>query len=354
VVAVGGPVEARRFRWRWALHLIGPAILVALFLRVDVAATFAALRRCDLRLVAAALVLLPPLLLLRNHRWVLLLHGQGVPVSFREALPVYAFSVVAGAVTPGRVGEFVKVFFVRGRSNSMGAALLSVFLDRLLDVLVLAVAGVAALAGFSGASTGPLLALSIALAGAAVGVVAVSAGAGSRDFLARLLEHVIPGATGAHAGRVYRDFGAALAALPPRWWVIPGAETLAAWLLNWLAIQLMAFALGLSITFVQVAAVSAVTALLVLLPISILGVGTRDAAMVVLLGRIGVSAPAALALSALTLLLLLAWTALCAPSLLTAAATFRSRRPVLDAASHDESTAEALPSESEAPHAGGQ
>ena len=77
--------------------------------------------------------------------------------------------------------------------------------------------------------------------------------------------------------------------------------TVVFWLVQFYAIYLCGLALALDISFVYLSACAAVGMVLSLLPITVAGVGTRDAVYILLLGQIGIARQQSLALSGLVL-----------------------------------------------------
>jgi uncharacterized membrane protein YbhN (UPF0104 family) len=94
--------------------------------------------------VSTAAILALPMALLKGARWKSLLNGQGIEITFREGTSSYSRAMVMAAVTPGRVGDFVKVFPLLEKGCGLGAAVAYNVIDRLLDV------GFVLLTGYAG------------------------------------------------------------------------------------------------------------------------------------------------------------------------------------------------------------
>ncbi len=306
---------------RWMPRFIGPLVLVAILLTLDVGDVAVALRRVDLMALAGACLAVLPTVPFRSSRWRMLVEAGGAELGGMEALHAYAFSIVAGAATPGRLGELVKVGHLRNRGVPASTALLSVSLDRLFDVVFLIVVGAGAVVAVSGLRSPWLIA-------AASGGAALSCGAviaivlserGSAVPLA-ILTRLVPARWSQRVARLLESTAAQAKKLPRRTLTMCGVLTALTWLATYFAVYLCAVGLRLDVPFLDVCGVTAVSSLVTFLPISILGLGTRDAALIALLAPYGVAASDAVALSALYLGITL-WVVLaCAYSLLTPAA----------------------------------
>jgi uncharacterized membrane protein YbhN (UPF0104 family) len=202
----------------------------------------------------------------------------------------------------------MKLFHLRERGIPVGRGLASVLLDRLLDVamlLVMAAAGIAMLGdipdGVVGAAAAVFFVGGVWLARAFLcGTPAV--------IIGRVLAPVTPGGVRRRVAALQTDLCQALGELPSR--AVAGGIllTVLAWGVNYLANYQMAQALGLPLSFLEVAGLSAVASLVVLVPVSIAGVGTREAAMVWVGVLYGLDEPQAIALSTMFLAFIL-WNA---------------------------------------------
>jgi len=289
---------------RWLPRALGPLLLAILLWRADRAAIAAALARVQWGWLLAALALNPPVLLLRAWRWRLLLGGFAARLTYWEGAKIYALSVFAGAFTPGQAGELAKAWLVKRHRIPLGAALFSAVADRMLGLAFVALCAI----GFclflldEAWRLGALAVLAIGAAGALVGWrvgPAVAQWLRRWNRAARLLERV----------RGWLRHGGALTS---RAWFPAAALTAVSWLLNWAGVYLAAQSLGLPISFAYLSGTMAFCALLGVLPISVMGLGTRDAALIFFLAPLGILAADALALSALILLLRLIYVGLCA------------------------------------------
>ncbi len=64
------------------------------------------------------------------------MRDQGVQISLFETFYVYLWGFYFGSVTPGRIGEASKAIYVQDRFDTLGRAFVSVFVDRAYDVAI--------------------------------------------------------------------------------------------------------------------------------------------------------------------------------------------------------------------------
>jgi uncharacterized protein (TIRG00374 family) len=286
----------------WLLRLVGVLLLLYLLAKVDLNALFAIWAGARKTYLLAAVILAYLMMLFKVERWRVLLKAQEIPFSLKDANSAYFSAYYAGVVTPGRAGEFLKLLHLRQKTGaSLGAGIVSVLLDRLLDVIVLVVL----------ASLGVVLIPQFAVLGGlgawAAGIVLLSTVAfiflrsePCQRWITRLASAMIARFGTSQVHDQLTDFRRGLQKAGE-----PGimAPVLALTLASWVALLLACFALvlslGISVSFWYAAFAMAAAGLVSLLPFSIAGIGVRDTALVAIFGLVGVSEHASLAYSLL-------------------------------------------------------
>ena len=293
-------------RWLWPLA-IGPAVLGLILLSIDRAALMTSLEQTRPGLLILGCVAVLPTVALRALRWKLLLGRLAARARIGEIVRIYAESIFVGSVTPARVGELVRVSRVPELAGDpdvgYGGGLASVLLDRLCDLALLVLLGVLGLVALFPAAA----AASAAWLGAAAATLALLVGLGwlassSRfaDLRARAIGW-LPGRAAARVSGLAREFGEAVRDVRAGTLALALALTLLAWVVGFYGNYLVSESLGLGMGYLEILGISAICSLVSLLPISILGAGTRDAALIVLLAPYGKSASEAVAFSVLLL-----------------------------------------------------
>ncbi len=102
-------MKFRRFGKLPLWRLIGPVIVIAAIWWAGPAKVWAVLSNADIRLVGAVITLLIPMVVIKAIRWRILLRCYDIELSFRDSVSMYATGIVFSAVTPGRVGDMVKI-----------------------------------------------------------------------------------------------------------------------------------------------------------------------------------------------------------------------------------------------------
>ena len=294
-------------------YLFGVAILLFILSRINIVETFKIIVGANLFYVLGAVLLIPCTIALESLRWHYMLRKLGITYPFPEVFTMYCSSVYLGTITPARVGEFVRVSFLKG--ENIGKSFFTVFLDRASDVLFLIGAGYLGMFLFASFLTEQIFWLSIVFV---AGVLLVAFAMLRKDFvkfgLSLVFHRIVPQKFKADVKTSFYDFYLSFFVfIKPQPVIVCFFLTLASWFVYYLNVFLLSKALGISISFFQLATIISIASLLSILPISISGIGTRDAAFVFFFVLLGIKSEFAIALSTLVLLMMLVTALFCFP-----------------------------------------
>ena len=283
------------------LRLIGLALLLLLLWQIDVRRLVAVLTQVAPLSLGVAVFLNIPQVSMKAFRWRSLLRAQQTWYGILPATLSYFGSIFIGLLTPGRLGEFVKAVHVNQDCDvPIGQAFSSVLADRLFDLYALLVVGGLALLSLTAwHETNSVLGLALLALVFTLPLAALL----HEGVFARIRT------LGSHLGRPGRwlfasqswllELRQGLQQLSLSWLLAAASLTVLAYAIFFSQCYLLALALKMRIGFLQVSFAVALGSLVTLLPISISGLGTREAAIVAYLGAVGVSNEAALAFSLL-------------------------------------------------------
>ncbi|MDP6943018.1 MAG: lysylphosphatidylglycerol synthase transmembrane domain-containing protein, partial [Myxococcota bacterium] len=239
---------------------------------------------------------------IKAWRWQQLLAAQGIDVPYRRACHWYCAGLFLGGVSPGRLGELVKVGFIRDLGHPMGRALFSSVLDRLFDLMVLPVVAIVGMALYGTVFADEMFIGLLALGAiAVVGLVTWWAGDRVMRLVAVPVRALMPPAMREEASLTVEDFLRDFRALRLGDWVRHGVVTALCWVLYGAAAVLLARGIGLAVAPVWIGVAVLAAALAGLIPITVSGIGTRDAVLAGFFARVGIGTAPAIALSTLLL-----------------------------------------------------
>lgn len=271
---------------RLLVRLTGPALLVVVIWKLDRGELWSATRNASWTLLGLAVLLNLPVVHAKVTRWRGLLGARGFEYPLTKSYGAVLSSLYLGMLTPGRIGDALRIQYVhRDLGVPYAEGLAVTLMDRFCDLYVLA-----AVAAFGAAHFGSALRGDVVLATWIAVLIAVLAPAlllarGPADLAARFVKRF--------AERWHASLDAvlrALRALVGRSAVVALALTVLALAGNYLQGWLVAQAIGVELTYLDVAGLLAATTLLSLLPVSISGIGVRELFLALVFPALGYGA----------------------------------------------------------------
>jgi uncharacterized protein (TIRG00374 family) len=125
------------------IKAIGLILLLVIIASVDMGQVMHHLRTCDYRYLIPVILMIIPQVGLRAYRWQRLMAQQGIQCSLRYAFTFYFAAIYIGLMTPGRMGELAKCYFLKqnaiaGISQSLPSDLARMFHESVRNVFQIA------------------------------------------------------------------------------------------------------------------------------------------------------------------------------------------------------------------------
>lgn len=288
-------------RWTAYLRYMGLFIFVAVVITVGPEKAWQSLQSARPELILAAMILNFPHVALKALRWRILTMRAGIHIDFPTSVKAYFSSLLLGAITPARVGEFVRVAYAMDRSAaSLATAFPPAILDRVFDLCLIMVLGVLGLARFSVLSpdAGVYL-LIIFLAGLCFPYLISRRFVG--DFIVALLGRI---RFGGHISPFLEEIQRQLADLDLVLALKGLGLTILAYSIFFIQCHICALSVGINMAFMDLVLLMSATNLVLLAPVTISGVGVREIFLVATMASLGVSGPDALAFSLIIFIVL--------------------------------------------------
>jgi hypothetical protein len=264
----------------------------------DTSAVWEQLRKADGLVIAASIgaIWLAQAISSLRLQWILRAEGAAVPFGF--LFGTYMIGMFANALLPTSIGgDIVKTYDIYRRTKDLSVSITSVFIERFSGLLVLLVLSWVGIGAFWGGWSSAFFWVWIASSGAACAIVMVIC---KREFIERVLFLIEKGAL-AKPVRLARECLKILVTYKNRKFLVARLIIISipVQFLSILVYGMIAISLGLEIPFVYFLFGVPLIIILSLLPISLGGLGVREAAGVTVFCLAGVSAEGALSLSLL-------------------------------------------------------
>ena len=285
------------------MKLVGLALFAVIISRIDFRELSQVFRNISLPGLILAAVLVLPQILIKAYRWNYIKKLQGINYHLKDSFLMYGAGLYLGLVTPGRIGDFLKVMFLRNDGHPFGKSLLSVFLDRILDLVFLLLIGYIGMVSFFTLFREEVYVLSGILG---AGVILLGIIFLKKHWWRALVQRIVAMLSKRYkekAGITVDEFYQELRSFTVEGWVVISVLTIITWSIYFLQIFILAQSLHIGIGFISMAIFASIADVISILPLSISGIGTRDITLIVLFERVGIHKEAALAISLLMLFL---------------------------------------------------
>src|SRR3989344_6656094 len=134
------------------LPLIGIIIFAVIVFFIGPSNIFNSLIQANPFYLALSFALIPFIVLFQVYKWKVLLKSQNIDIGISKLTKIYLIGFFYGAITPGKLGSFIRISYLSKASNiSTGKAASSVITDRITDffsVFLIAVYGAVLAASF--------------------------------------------------------------------------------------------------------------------------------------------------------------------------------------------------------------
>jgi uncharacterized protein (TIRG00374 family) len=284
------------------LPILGLALFVYIVGRTGLDNITGVIRDADARVLPLAPVLVMAIILVRGIRWRILMRVVDIDYSLWRSAKVWTIGFFAASVTPAKAGDTLRAFYVReDTGRTFGEAFLTVFIDRLWDLMFVLALGVLSVLIFSRIymeipSSWIVLAASVVIA---VCVYLATQRALMRRLLKPMFDVLVPqkykedfslnfNTFYDSLGLYRRDRGTMVAAF---------LLTVLVWALVFLLAYYVAVLFGIEVDLKYVVLIMPIVTLVELIPISVSGLGTRDATVIYFFSVVGVSSAAAVGFS---------------------------------------------------------
>ncbi|MCD4759325.1 flippase-like domain-containing protein [archaeon] len=284
------------------LRIIGIIIFAYILSKVELQEVSSILKQIDLTYFLIGLLFFVPAILIKAYRWQRILHLQKIRIKIRKLISPYIGTFGLGIITPFKVGELARIAFLKNKKIPLATSAFGVLMDRLLDIILFTTIGIISMIYLFSYFKEYLLTLLIILLGLILVTILIvsKSKAASNIILSMFLPKGIIKKTQLTIKELWKEFRR----IDLIFFIEVIAITALSWILANLEIYLFAFALGINLTLWQIIILVSISSIANLLPITISGIGTRDATFIFIFAIFGLTSEQAVALS---LLILIAW-----------------------------------------------
>lgn len=290
---------------RWVLRLIGIGVFILILTRIDWVEISKVIKDIDLLWVVGSLFLQAVALLVTTWRWQLIMEHLDIRVSYGCSMIHQLIGTGMAMITPGQMGEFIKVVYHRGMRFPAPESALSIIIDRFYDFGLLCLFGFLAVAVFFGVQLQHIvLIIAIVILVILATFLYLRDRENSAHRLAFILTRASPKPYQEMIQRNIERLVRRVTSMKLKLILVCLLLSFLNYSLLTLKVYLLALSVHIQVDFWFYASAVPLFRLVGLLPISVSGIGTRDALIIYVLSSVGVPPESSLILSLLSLVTL--------------------------------------------------
>ncbi len=283
------------------LPLIGVALFLVVFSRLDFGLLLSAFGRIDYRLFALSAAFTVPAVVIKAYKWTLIVKSYGIKYPLGAATGAFLAGFFVGSVTPGRIGDLCRALYLRKDAGvSMGRSLTTVIVDRVIDIgalFFISMAGLLFVVTMAEGTVQVFLAVGAAFAAFAAAVFVALRKRLMVAMLRPLFSRFAPQRYRQTLSAVFHDFYGGMGQMDPRKLSASVALSFAGWAIVIMQYYILTQSAGLGIPVAFLFGAIPVVMILDALPISFSGIGTREASLVFFFSLAGAPAESAFLVS---------------------------------------------------------
>ena len=286
--------------------IIGILLFIFILSRLDITSLVSVFLHINPVILLCALFVNGIAVVIKSLKWMMIVSTLKKKVSLGTSIKAFLIGFSFSVLTPAKLGDFIRAFYIRDEECSLAKALSSVVTDRLIDIVMLFSFAFMGILVFSFVFHIQILSLSlfVVLAAAIASAVYIITNKNLLSGLLRPFFNVfIPQHHKKTISEYYHEFflGLSIFYHDKKTFILVIIVAILSWLPPFLYAYLLALSIGINLDLTFFILVIPIISLLDLLPISISGIGTRDAALIFLFGLENIPPETAVAFSLLYL-----------------------------------------------------
>lgn len=269
------------------LRFTGIIFFLLIIYKYDLNIIFSNLKETILFFFAIFLLLEIPVVLLKGYKSKYLVESFGGQISLLDSTKIWLMGFYLGSLTPGKVGDFSRTLFLSDNAKvNNGTSFFCVFIERILDLLSLALLGLFSLFILFGDEYSSSLGFPLFILLMLLVLCSFAFLNSTLNYqISRIFFRIIPFSLKSSLRNFYKDFQDTVKRVvgKKREIAIFFLLTILCYSLIFFQIFVLSLSLGFNITFLNYFFIVPLIIIVEALPISIIGIGVRDWTLILIL-----------------------------------------------------------------------
>lgn len=269
------------------LHLLGLLLFLYILHKIDLHAALNGIRNFNPIFLIFYVICFTIMIILKSARWRVLLNSQLVNLSLTKVLKINIVANFWGTITLGRIGEIIKLDFLLKENQPLIKSMVSIFFDRIYDIITLLIFSIIGIIYFLNIFLNELTGvIYIIFSTIIIITIILLLRTGISNLLRKLLKKGFSESKYQTIENSWNEFTVEFSKIKfDTMWKMTFLS-IAAYLFFFLTTYIIALGFNVHIPFIYLSLCIAISSIVSLFPISISGIGTREAIFIFLLNKI--------------------------------------------------------------------
>ncbi len=286
------------FKNKWLLRVIGVALFIFILCKINLRETLSVLSGINIYYFLIVICIMTLGSIIKPYRWKYILKISEINYPFWKTFKLYFIGLFLGIITPGRVGEAGKIFYLKKDNHPTSKSMISIFIDRLADLIYLIVFGYLGLFLFFNLFKKLIWALTILIFICLVLICLTIKIKSIKAPFKRIIIFLIPEKYKEKSNNYISELIKIINQYKPKDYLIIFGLTILCWIPAYISLYFLVKSVGLyNVSFLYLVISMTIASLITLLPITISGLGTREAALLLLFSPLGIASEKVIAFS---------------------------------------------------------
>jgi len=284
-------------------YLIGIFLFIIILFKIDIREFLMNIKNINIFYILFALLFSFPIIIAKSYCWNYIKKKQKIYYSQKDSFLMYGVGLYIGGVTPGRVGEASRVIYLTKDGYSLGKSLVSLILDRLSDFIFLIIFLFFGLIFYFNLINREFLIYLLIIISLIISFFVLLKLKLIKLFLKKIFYFLIPKKHKKSLKINFQDFIKDIKIYNFKDYLIILLITSLSWFFYYIQMYIIAQSVNINnIPLLHLSIILTVVGFITLIPISISGIGTRDAALIFFLTPLMIAKEQIIIFSSLILL----------------------------------------------------
>ncbi len=286
-------------KWKKYLPVFGILLFVYILIKIDLQSVLLEIQNANIYFLLIAVLLVFVMMLSETIKWFTIARFQNIKIPFNDALKINMIDNYYGFITPSKVGSVIRAEYLKKYTEGhFGKGLFNFIIDKVMDLSSVIFIAIVFSYNFKDKLDLPIGFFTALFLLFIFGTLFFLKKERSEIILRIIYRKLVPHRFRSQAKSSFESFYDHVP--KKRYFVLFFLLNSFNWVINYTLAYSVGLSLGINVPFIYYLSIFPLATLVSLIPISIAGLGTREATLISLFGLFGIVATKVFSMSLIT------------------------------------------------------